>query len=185
LPYIESLHAELKIPVVYVSHSQDEVARIADELALLDAGRVTATGAIDEMFTRLDLPLAHDDDAAAIIEAAVAGHDEKYDLTHLDFAGGRITVSRAAMQVGDQARLRLAARDVSLTLERQSSTSILNIFSATVDEITEKGPAQVTVRLLVGGVPLLARITRKSAIELDLQSGKPVYAQVKSVALLT
>ena len=185
LPYIESLHAELKIPVVYVSHSQDEVARIADELVLLDAGRVTATGAIDEMFTRLDLPLAHDDDAAAIIEAAVAGHDEKYDLTHLDFAGGRITVSRAAMQVGDRARLRLAARDVSLTLERQSSTSILNIFSATVDEITEKGQAQVTVRLLVGGVPLLARITRKSAVELDLQSGKPVYAQVKSVALLT
>jgi molybdate transport system ATP-binding protein len=185
LPYIESLSTELKIPVIYVSHSQDEVARLADELVLLDAGCVTATGPIDEMFTRLDLPLAHDSDAAAIIEATVAEHDEKFDLTHLDFAGGRITMARAAMQVGDQARLRFAARDVSLTLEHQSSTSILNIFPATVDKITDEGHAQVTVRLIAGGVPMLARITRKSAVELDLHSGRPVFAQVKSVALLT
>jgi len=137
------------------------------------------------MFTRLDLPLAKDSEAAAIIEAAVAGHDEDYALTHLDFAGGTITVPRVAMQVGGKARLRLAARDVSLTLEHQSRTSILNIFPATVDEITAEGRAQVTVRLLAGSSPMLARITRKSAVELDLHSGMPVYAQVKSVALLT
>ncbi len=185
LPYIESLSRELKIPVIYVSHSQDEVARLADELVLLDAGRVTATGPIDEMFTRLDLSLAHDNDAAAIIKATITEHDDSYDLTHLDFAGGRITVSRAPIKVGGQARLRFAARDVSLTLERQPGTSILNIFPATVDEITDEGRAQVTVRLFAGGVPVLARITRKSAVELDLHSGKLVYAQVKTVALLT
>jgi len=185
LPYIESLHNELNIPVIYVTHSPDEVARLADHLVLMDAGRVVATGAIHEMFTRLDLPLAHDSDAAAIIDAVVAGHDEDYHLTRLDFAGGQVTVASETMRVGDKVRLRLAARDVSLTLEHQSSTSILNIFPATVDAIADEGRAQTTVRLLAGGVPMLSRITRKSAVELGLKPGKPVYAQVKSIALLT
>lgn len=185
LPYIESLHKELDIPVIYVSHSADEVARLADHLVLLEAGRAVATGAIQEMFTRLDLPLAHDRDAGAIFDAVVTGHDENYHLTILDFPGGQITVTRQALQIGDRVRLRLAAPDVSLTLEHQSSTSILNIFPASVDEITDEGLAQVTVRLLAGGVPLLSRITRKSAVELGLKPGKSVYAQVKSVALLS
>ncbi len=185
LPYLESLHSELEIPVIYVSHTLEEVARLADHLIELEAGRVVATGAIDEMLTRLDLPLAHGSDAAAIIEAVVAGHDEEYHLTHLDFGGGRLSVPRSALKVGDNVRVRIAAHDVSLTLEHQSSTSILNIFAATVDEIIAEGDAQVMVRLLAGDVPVLSRITRKSAAELDLKSGKAVYAQVKSVVLLT
>ncbi|TNF91725.1 MAG: molybdenum ABC transporter ATP-binding protein [Gammaproteobacteria bacterium] len=185
LPYLDSLHNELDIPVIYVSHSPDEVARLADHLVLLDIGEVIATGAISEMLTRLDLPLAHGSDAEALIEATVAGHDEAYDLTHLDFPGGRFTVTRKELAVGSEARLRVAARDVSLTLERQSGTSILNIFPATIDEITAEGSAQVTVRLLAEGVPMLARVTRKSASLLDLKPGKQVYAQAKSVALLS
>ena len=151
----------------------------------MDAGRVAATGAIQEMFTRLDLPLAHESDAAAIVEAVVAGHDEDFHLTHLDFSGGRITVIGKELPVGGTVRLRIAARDVSLTLEPQSHTSILNIFPASVDEMIPEGTAMVTVRLMAGGVPLLARVTRKSASALDLTPGRQVYAQAKSVALLT
>lgn len=185
LPCIESLRNELDIPVIYVSHSPGEVARLADQLVLLEAGRVVATGAIQDMLTRLDLPLAHDSDAEALIEATVAGHDAEYELTYLDFSGGRFTVTRKNVTVGSNVRLRVAARDVSLTLEHQSGTSILNIFPATVAEITDEGPAQVTVRLLLGSVPMLARVTRKSASVLDLKPGKLVYAQAKSVALLS
>lgn len=185
LPYLESLHVELDIPVIYVTHSSEEVARLADHLILLEAGRVVATGAISEMLTRLDLPLAHGSDAAAMIEVVVAGHDEVYQLTHLDFSGGRISVTRTLQQIGQRLRLRLLAQDVSITLEPQSSTSILNVFPATVDEMLAEGEAQVTVRLLAGGVPILSRITRKSAVELELKPGKSVYAQVKSVVLLT
>ena len=185
MPYLESLHDELDIPIIYVSHSSDEVARLADHLVLLEAGRIKAAGAIGEMLTRLDLPLAHGGDAEALIEARVAGHDDEYDLTHLDFSGGRFTVTRKALPVGHSVRLRVAARDVSLTLEHQSGTSILNIFPATSDEITPEGSAQVTVRLVAGGVPLLSRVTRKSAALLDLKPGKSVYAQAKSVALLS
>ena len=185
LPYIESLHQDLDIPVIHVSHSPDEVARIADHLVLLESGHVVASGDVHEIFTRLDLPPALDSDAAAIIEAKVSGHDETYHLTYLEFAGGRVTVPREDLRVGSQVRLKLAARDVSLTLEHQSGTSILNIFPAVIDEITAEGSAQVTVRLLAGDAPVLARITKKSAADLALKPGKAVYAQVKSVALLS
>ncbi len=185
LPYLESLHDELEIPVIYVSHSPDEVARLADHLVLLEAGRIRASGPIGEMLTRLDLPLAYGNDAEALIEAVVAKHDDAYDLTLLDFSGGRFTVTRHDLPVGHAVRVRVAARDVSLTLKHQSGTSILNIFPATIDEISPAGSAQVMVKLMCGDVPMLARVTRKSASVLDLKPGKLIYAQAKSVALLS
>lgn len=185
LPYLESLHDELEIPVVYVSHTRDELARLADHLVLMEAGRVTAAGAVNEMLTRLDLPFAHGGDADAIVEAVVTGYDDDYSLTYLEFAGGRFRVAGRALPIGGRARLRLGARDVSLTLDRQSGTSILNIFPTIVDELIAEGDSQITVRLLAGGVPLLSRITRKSAMDLNLKPGASVYAQVKSVAVLS
>jgi len=184
LPYIRSLHSELLIPVIYVSHVIDEVTRLADYLVLLKEGRVVAAGEINEMLTRIDLFIAHDDSAAAIIDAVATGHDETHQLTYLDFSGGQISIPRKPVRVGDRVRLRLAARDVSLTLEHHSGTSILNIFPATVHDIKPEGDTEVTLRLLVGGVPILARITRKSVDQLSLKPGKSVYAQVKSVAVL-
>jgi molybdate transport system ATP-binding protein len=185
IPYIESLHRQLDIPIIHVSHLPEEVAQLADHVVLLESGRVVASGDVHDMFTRLDLPLAHGIDAAAVIEAVVASHDPHYQLTHLEFAGGRITMGRMNLPPGSKARLRLAARDVSLTLEHQSGTSILNILPATIDTVTADGDAQVTVRLLAAGVPFLACITRKSAEELCLQPGKSIFAQIKSIALLT
>jgi molybdate transport system ATP-binding protein len=185
LPYIESMHRELDIPVIHVSHLPEEVSRLADHLVLMEAGHVTASGDVHEVFTRLDLPIALDIDAAAVIEAVVTGHDEQYQLTRLEFDGGIFTVTRQEIQPGSSVRLRLAARDVSLTLEQQTGTSILNIIPVTVDDLTTDGDSQVTVRLLAGDVPMLARITRRSAVELGLKAGKPVFAQVKSIALLS
>ena len=185
MPYLESLHDELKIPILYVSHAPDEVARLADHLILLKDGQLQASGQLDKMLTRLDLPLAHGDKAAALIYAKVAGHDEEFNLTYLDFPGGQFTVAHKELAINHPVRLRVIARDVSLTLEHQTHTSILNIFPATVQEITPEGTSQVMIRLLIHGVPLLARITRKSASLLELKPGKEVFAQVKSVALLS
>jgi molybdate transport system ATP-binding protein len=120
-----------------------------------------------------------------VASIAIAAHDEHYQLTHLEFAGGRLTMTRIDLPPGNPVRLSLAARDVSLTLEHHSGTSILNILPLTVDAVKSAGGAQVTVRMMAAGVPILARITRKSAEELCLESGKSVFAQIKSIALLT
>lgn len=185
MPYLESLHSELDIPLIYVSHSPDEVARLADQLVLIESGRILASGPIDGMLTRLDLPLAQGADAEALIQATVAGHEKSYDLTFLEFPGGRFTVAHKDLPIGHSVRLRIVARDVSITLERQSNTSILNIFPAIVEEIVSTSHSQVTVRLNAAGTTMLSKITRKSAFLLDLQPGKAVYAQAKSVALLS
>jgi molybdate transport system ATP-binding protein len=188
LPYIESLHRELDIPVVHVSHLPEEVGRLADHLVLLDKGRVVAAGNVQELFTRLDLAPSRDRDAASFIEARVSAHNDEYRLTVLEFDGGRFTVARRDLRrplgVGESVRLRIAARDVSLTLERQTGTSILNILPVTIADISLDDEAQVTVRLMAGETALLARITRRSAHELGLSPGQRVYAQVKSLALL-
>lgn len=184
LPYLEGLVRELDIPVIYVSHSADEVARLADHLVLLDSGRVLGSGPIAEMLTRPDLPMARGREAEAIIEARVRGFDESYSLNFLEFAGGTVMVPGAPLPAGAEVRLRVAARDVSLTLDMQQHTSILNIFEARVESLSPEGPAQVVVRLDLGGVPLLAHVTRKSAAVLGLEPGQRVYAQVKSVAVL-
>jgi molybdate transport system ATP-binding protein len=184
LPFLDRLHEELNIPVLYVSHSPDDVARVADRMIVLEAGSVRASGTVGDIFTRLDLPLAQGDEAEAIIEATVSGHDTEHHLTLLEFPGGQFTITRHVEPLGKQVRLRVLAKDVSLTLKRQSDTSILNIFPATIDQVTGAGPAQLMVRLNAGGVPILARITRKSAANLAIEPGKQVFAQVKSIALL-
>ena len=187
LPYLEHLHEELDIPVLYVSHAPDEVARLADHLVLLSAGRVLASGPTRELMTRMDLPLAHGDAAAAIIDAVVTHVEPAYHLSHASFAGGQISLLNPNLRVGQRVRVRIQARDVSLTLQRQEGTSVLNIFAATVTAIASDSPGQVMVSLDAGGSAehqLLARITLKSAEALQLQPGSQVYAQVKGVAVL-
>jgi molybdate transport system ATP-binding protein len=184
LPYIESLHRELDIPVIHVSHLPEDVWRLADHLVLLEDGQIIASGDVHEVFTRLDLPLALKREASSIIEAAVTDLDASYGLARLSIPGGELTVARGDLRIGDRVRLGIAARDVSLTLGHQSGTSILNILPAVIDDIAPGDDAQVTVRLLVGGAPLLAHVTRKSADHLGLAPGGAVFAQVKSVALL-
>jgi len=184
LPYLDRIHDDLEIPVMYVSHARDEVARLADHMILMDKGRITASGSISKLMTRLDLPLARDPEAETMIEAEVVGHDEEYGLMQVEFAGGRFTVSSAEIPIGARVRLRIRARDVSLTLERQTSTSILNIFSADVNELVEVDTHQVVVRLDMNGTALLARLTRKSAAALAIRQGLRVFAQIKSVAVV-
>ncbi len=185
LPLLNALQRELSLPVLYVSHARDEIARIADHLVLMKDGRIRASGALNDLFTRLDLDLARGPETESVIEATVTGYDSDYALSYLDFPGGRFAIAGNALPPGQRMRLQVPARDVSLTLERQHGTSILNIFPATVDDMQPDGPAQMTVRLLIGPVPVLARVTRKSATELGLSRGMNVHAQIKSVALLS
>ncbi|HNI81934.1 MAG TPA: molybdenum ABC transporter ATP-binding protein, partial [Rhodocyclaceae bacterium] len=185
LPYLERLHDELAIPVLYVSHSADEVARLADHLVLLERGRVVASGATDALLARLDLPLARDEEAAVRLDTMVLDHDEAYALTTLGFAGGTIQVTRKALPVGARARLKIQARDVSIALRGDNPSSIVNRVPARVVGFGEAAhPAQCLVALEAGRVRLMARITRLSRDQLGLAAGMEVVAQIKSVALL-
>jgi molybdate transport system ATP-binding protein len=185
LPLIKSLQAELQIPLVYVSHAVDEVARLADHMVVLAAGSVAAEGAVGSVLSSLELSVAHGDSAEVVLEARVSGHHDEWGLTDLEVPAGLIRVAQVDREPGSLQRLVVAARDVSVVLSPHEGSSILNVLPATVEQIVEDGPSQVMVRLDAGGQYLLARLTRKSAHDLGLEKGSRVYAQVKSVALLS
>jgi molybdate transport system ATP-binding protein len=187
LPYLERLHDELEIPMLYVSHAQDEVARLADHLVLLSEGKVLASGPIGETLARLDLPLAMGDDAGVVIEGTVSAYDADYQLLTVRLPGSELTirVAHSPLQPGKPLRLKVQARDVSLNLQPEEHSSILNRLPVTVvNEIAADNAAHVLVRLDADGTPLLARITRFSRDQLQLHPGQPLWAQIKSVALL-
>lgn len=185
IPYLEALHQTLSIPIFYVSHSLDEVARLADQVVLFDGHGVQDCQPVEQVFTRLDLPLAAHSDAESVIEGTISGFDERYGLTKIAFADRcSFLVIGDRGQAGRKVRLRVAARDVSLTLQAPEATSILNCFETVVDDIDQHSDsAQVTVRLLISGLPILSRITQKSSQALGLVPGMTVYAQVKTAAV--
>ena len=183
LPYLDRLHDELSVPLIYVSHSIDEVSRLCDHLLLMDNGKIVASGELHEVLSRLDLPMLSGSNAGSVIDARPHRYDSIYDLTELGFSGGVLTVP-GRYEVRDRdVRLRVAAQDVSLCLKRPDATTILNVLSAEIDDVQPVGPASALVRLAVGSEYLLALITRRSVARLDLKKGDHVYAQVKSVTV--
>lgn len=185
LPYLERLHDELSIPIIYVSHSPDEVVRLADHLVLLDTGKVVASGLLTETLARVDLPPTFADDAGVVLETVLAAH-ETDNLSRLDFAGGCIRVGQRQEVLGSLLRCRIHARDVSLALARPQASSILNILEGKVSAIESTNtPGHVLVQLYVGPTPLLARITERSLRELQIEPGSQLWAQIKAVAMLT
>ena len=188
LPYLERLHDELEIPLIYVSHAQEEVARLADHLVLLEQGRTLASGPIGETLARLDLPTAQDEDAGVILEGVVVGHDAHYHLFDVRLQGNEgslLRIAHPALAIGSTLRLKVQARDVSLALTVDNTSSILNRLPVRVREcLPADNPAHVLVSVEVTGSALLARITRYSADQLGLHPGQALWAQIKSVALL-
>ncbi|EUB84857.1 molybdenum ABC transporter ATP-binding protein [Pseudomonas sp. GM30] len=187
LPYLQRLHDELDIPVLYVSHAQDEVARLADHLVLLSDGKALASGPIGETLARLDLPMAMGDDAGVIIEGQVSAYDADYQLLSLQLPATEmnIRVTHAPMAVGQALRAKVHARDISLSLHDSVASSILNRLPVTViSEQTADNTAHVLIRLDAGGTPLLARITRFSRDQLGIHPGQHLWAQIKAVAVL-
>ena len=190
LPYLERLHRELAVPIVYVTHAMDEVARLADHLVLLSQGSVLATGPLVDVLSRTDLPIAQaahgHDESGVVIEAEVAEHDMRYGLSRIAFAGGSLWLGAASHAAGERVRARVLARDVSVTRQPPQQTSILNVLTVTVEDVHTDGNT-VLLRLVVGtadgATRVLARITRKSSEALALRRGDRLFAQVKAVAL--
>ena len=185
LPHLERLRDSLAIPIIYVSHALGEVMRLADHLVLLEAGRVRAAGPLQQLLARSDLPLGHFEDSGCVFDAVIEEHDPSYHLTYVRIGAGRLAVSLKQAPIGHRVRVRIDARDVSLALKPPELTSIINILPAKVLAVSDdRDPAQTLVRLELATEPLLARITRRSAVQLGIAPGMLLYAQVKSVALM-
>jgi molybdate transport system ATP-binding protein len=184
LPYIERLRDQARVPIVYVSHSIAEVARLATTIVLLSEGKVAAVGPAAEVMHRLDLfPLTGRAEAGAIVEAEVVGHDARFGLTELRSRAGTWRLPRLDADVGTRLRLRVRARDVMIAKSAPPDLSALNVFPGVVADIGAREGPIVEVRLDCGGDTLIARLTRYSAERLGLAPGVAVHALIKSVAL--
>ena len=185
LPYLERLHDELDIPVIYVSHSPDEVARLADHIVAMDGGRAVAAGPLGETLARLDLPIRLGEDVGVVLDATVGEIDAEWHLARVDFAGGSLWTRDHAVPVGKRVRVRVLARDVSLALNEPGMSSIQNCLDGCVESVAaDDHPGLLLVRVQVGASLLVARLTRRSAAQLGIAPGLPVKVQVKSVALM-
>ncbi|MBI4995668.1 MAG: molybdenum ABC transporter ATP-binding protein [Rhodocyclales bacterium] len=185
LPYLERLHDELEIPVLYVSHAPDEVARLADHIVVMENGRAVAQGALTETLARIDLPIKLGEDTGVVLDGRIAERDDNWHLARVEFDGGHVWVRDSGHTLGHRVRVRILARDVSVALEPQHESSILNCLPAEIAEIADDThPALALVKLKLGKSAVVARLTHRSACGLDLKPGMPVYAQIKAVALI-
>ncbi len=184
LPFLTRLNQELNIPILYVTHSHQEVAQLADYLVLMDGGKVQAAGTLSETLSRLDLPLSQERDATTVWNANVVEHEREFHLTRVAFEGGSLYLPAIDAKIGTSLRVQIYARDVSLVLEVPRATSVLNILPAQIVGLTDGERGQTIVRLDVGNQPLLAHITKKSATVLNLKIGKDVFVQIKGMSIL-
>ena len=186
MPFLEKTFQELEIPVLYVSHSTEEVARLADHLVLMEEGRVTAIGSIGEVLGRVDSPLNEVDEAFSVFNCTVNNHDLPH-LTSLISRGGEVLhIPRVDINTALPVRLRIRARDVSLCLQRPQQSSILNVLPAQIVDISRQiRQGSRSIKLNIGGDTLLARVSEYSVQLLQLAPGQQVFAQIKSVALMT
>lgn len=183
LPYLERLRDELHLPILYVSHSMPEVARLATTLVLIEAGRVAAAGPAAELLADPGAaPVLGLREAGAILTARLAAQDED-GLSRLESPAGTLWLPRVRGRIGDSFRLRILAQDVMLATERPEGVSALNILSATVRDIRLGDGPGALVQLEAGGEVLLARITRRSAGALGLYAGQKVHAVLKAVSV--
>ena len=185
LPYLEQLKSELEIPILYISHSVDEVARLADHLVLLDNGKTVAEGRPADVMARLDLPVRLGEELGVVLDATVTERDPTWHLVRVTFKGGELWVRDGGDALGQAVRVRIQARDVSLALAPHRNTSILNLLAGEVSEVADDvDPAMSLVRMSIGSAHVLARITRRSADNLHLTPGRKIWAQIKSVAIV-
>ncbi|MDD2728933.1 molybdenum ABC transporter ATP-binding protein [Malikia sp.] len=185
MPWLERMRDELSLPMLYVTHSADEVTRLADQLVVLEGGQVRAAGPVVELLSAIDHPVLAGEEAGMLVQARVAERDAAWHLIRAEFDGGSLWVRDNGLPLGQPLRLRVLARDVSLALREPLQSSIQNHLRARVESIADgEHPSQALVRLRCGQACLLARVTQRAVNALRLAPQTEVWVQVKSVAVI-
>ncbi len=185
IPWLQRLRDELSTPMLYVTHSVDEVAHLADHLVVLERGRIRSAGPAAEVLSATVNPVVLGEDVGALLDARIAERDEAWHLARAAFDGGSLWIRDIGLPLGHRVRLRVLARDVSIATEEPRHTSIQNHLPCVIESVAaDSHPSQALVRLRCGDCILLARITQRAVAELDLCANKEAWVQVKSVALI-
>jgi len=184
IPWLERLHTELRIPVLYVTHSVDELARLADHVVMLENGSIKASGPVMDSMASHDVATAIGEEAGIVASGEIVARDDGDYMTQIRFGAGTVWVRDQGQGIGQTVRLRILARDVSLSLALHEDTTIQNRFQGVIESIeSDTHPSQALVLVRCGTTTILSRVTRRALLQLDLQVGVPVWCQVKSVAL--
>lgn len=183
LPYLEKLSQDVQIPILYVSHSLDEIIRLADNVIVMDAGLIKATGKLEDVWASSTLrPWLQKETLSSVANVMVVEHHASYDMTATAFGNQLLWLPQVEAKIGRDIRIRIDASDVSLSTSRPSSSSIRNTLHMKVFEIN-KNNGQVDIKLGNDGHYLWARITPWAKDELNIQEGQWLYAQIKSISL--
>lgn len=184
LPFIAQLARRFGVPILYVSHSMDEVMRLADTLVLMDGGKVAASGPLESLMGDPTLrPLTGRYEAGAVVSAVVASHDAGYGVSRLAFDGGTLIVSRSELPVGARVRIRIHARDVAIAIEPPERVSIRNVLPAGVVSVNAADAFLVDVVLACGATRLWVQITALAQAQLNLVPGMRVHALIKALTI--
>ena len=183
LPYLERLRDETSTPIVYVSHSVTEVARLADKVVMMKDGRVEAAGTPSEVLGGTAFLSSDRRDAGAVLTGTVETVDIPHRLATIRLSAARIVVPDAHVEEGRTVRVQIPERDVMIATRRPEGLSALNILDGAISSIEPDGEGMVRIRIRCGEDMVLARITALSVERLDLRPDMPVFAVVKTVAL--
>lgn len=185
LPWLEKLHEEFSIPMLYVTHSAHELQRLANHVVVMEQGKVKTEGSIHDVLTTMSPTLINGDDTGVVLTGVIEHIDTQWNLATIAAGSSRFQIPHAGLPAGKKVRLLVLARDVSITKEKQEQTSIQNLIPCVVSDVSpDTHPAQLLVKLVNEKTTLVARITRRAQHQLGLACGQTVWAQVKSVALV-
>ncbi len=181
LPYLEKLHDELNVPMIYVSHDLDEMLRLCDYMMVMQQGRTIYTGGLQQAMISPESPLATIDSAAAVLEGSVSKREKDFDISTIHTINGNPFQVPGLMSIGKRVRLTVFASDVSVAINRATQSSILNIIKGNVSAVLDEKGGRVLLQINCNNDVLLSLISRKSYQLLQLSIGKEVYIQVKAV----
>ena len=183
LPFLDRLHAELAVPILYVSHDLDEITRLCDHLVTMESGRVLASGELADVLNEPSSVSLTDGQRSSVLNGRIEAYDDEYGLCQVNVDGMVLTVVGGKIELGTAVRLRVLARDVSLARAAPEDTTILNVIPVRVESIPVNTEPYVQVALSCGENQLMAQITRRSCDQLGLRVGEQIFAQIKAVAV--
>lgn len=183
LPFLSCLHKELNVPMLYVSHSLEEVSLLCDRILIMQQGKIQFDDLLHEALVSEHSPLAKADNAAAVLDGIVAKQEKEFQLASIQTKNGNNIIVPSTAKVGQQVRIRILASNVSLCKTAISDSSILNIIEGIISAIVDESGSHVLLQINSKNDLLLARITKKSFQLLGLAIGQTIFMQIKAVAI--